>query len=160
MKLDYHFPIEFIRDAIHASRTHEVRSAKTSKGFAYYFDKVGNPYIWCIVGKNKGMLVLQKPWSKHSPRFDATNRGKQWYLQLTSAAGACYGKRDRGVLLVHRGVAMAFPEICGEPDLFRNQIDHINGDKHDNRACNLRWVSPSENMKAAVAARRAAACTI
>lgn len=135
--------------------THEVRQAKTSKGFAYYFDKVGNAYIWCVKGNTKGMLVLQKPSSRLSPCSIATGRGKQGYLFLKSGSGSCYGKNDKGCLLVHRGVAMAFPEICGLPDIFRNQIDHINGDKHDNRACNLRWVSQSENMQARIAMKRA-----
>ena len=137
--------------------THEVRPAKTSKGFAYYFDKVGNAYIWCVGGANKGMLVLQKPYSKASPSRIASHRDKQWYLRLTRLIDRGQGKIINANLYVHRGVAMAFPEICGLPDIFRNQIDHINGDKHDNRVCNLRWVSPSENVRAAVAAKRAAA---
>ena len=139
------------------SFTHEVRPAMTNKGFAYYFDKVGNAYIWSICGANQGMLVLQKPNSKASPSRVASHKSKQWYLQLTRLIDKGQGKIINAHLLVHRGVAMAFPEICGLPDIFRNQIDHINGDKHDNRACNLRWVSQSENMKAAVAAKRAAA---
>lgn len=44
---------------------------------------------------------------------------------------------------VHRLVAQAFvPNLYGKPD-----IDHINGIRFDNRAENLRWVTPLENMR-------------
>lgn len=43
---------------------------------------------------------------------------------------------------IHRAVALAFIENPeGKP-----QIDHINGDPADNRVCNLRWATQSENQ--------------
>lgn len=44
--------------------------------------------------------------------------------------------------LVHRLVAMLFLD---NPDNKR-YVDHIDGDTHNNRADNLRWVTNSENM--------------
>ena len=45
---------------------------------------------------------------------------------------------------VHRIVAKAF---LGESDL---HVNHKNCDKTDNRACNLEWVTRSENMQHAI----------
>ena len=52
---------------------------------------------------------------------------------------------------VHRLVAMAWLPV-GE--LWQNQIDHINGNRFNNRADNLRWCSNLENQRYASAIRR------
>ena len=49
-------------------------------------------------------------------------------------------------ILVHRLVAMAFVKGFNEDKCY---VDHINCNKQDNRACNLEWVSASENSKRA-----------
>ena len=49
-------------------------------------------------------------------------------------------------LKVHRLVAKAFPEICGE--WFDGcEIDHIDGVKNNNKATNLKVCTKSENMR-------------
>lgn len=42
---------------------------------------------------------------------------------------------------IHRMVAMAFIPNDGD----KEQVNHINGNKHDNRLSNLEWVTRSEN---------------
>lgn len=48
---------------------------------------------------------------------------------------------------VHRIVALTFPDICGVPTEEKNEIDHINKNRGDNRAENLHWVTKLENIR-------------
>ena len=77
-----------------------------------------------IVRKSDGLVVKQ-------------------YVQKSGYV-AVYLKNYRGetcIRMVHRIVAYAFlPMVRG-----KEYVDHINTIRHDNRAANLRWVTPKEN---------------
>jgi len=51
------------------------------------------------------------------------------------------GKARR--MSVHRIICSVYHKNL-DPSSF-TQVDHINGNKHDNRACNLRFVTPKQN---------------
>lgn len=52
---------------------------------------------------------------------------------------------DGEIMRVHTIIAEAFPEICGEKKE-GYEIDHRNGNKRDNRASNLRYVTHKDNL--------------
>lgn len=67
---------------------------------------------------------------------------KNGYLQVSlysEESGKC-------VQYVHRVIAATFLKPPPGPE---HQIDHLWGDKTDNRVANLRWVTPAENIASA-----------
>ena len=64
------------------------------------------------------------------------------YLTRGYLRVSLYNDSGRKCKLVHRLVAEAF---LPNPDN-KSDVNHINGCKTDANACNLEWVSPSENM--------------
>lgn len=88
----------------------------------------------CIVNSRYGRYHVIKE------RIISQQMEKNEYL---SCALSKEGKVKR--FFVHRLVALAFPEICGE--WFEGaEIDHINTIRNDNRAENLRFVDRKTNQ--------------
>ena len=82
-------------------------------------------------------VVVYKNGQKHFYKGSILTPGKGVTGYLTVRLGS-HG-REAGV---HRFVAENFiPNIEEKSD-----VNHINGDKSDNRVCNLEWVNRKENM--------------
>lgn len=66
-----------------------------------------------------------------------TKKGHTGYLKVI-----LYKNGKRNVVKIHQLVARHFLSEPASSDLV---LDHINGNKEDNRVCNLRWVTRFEN---------------
>lgn len=81
-------------------------------------------------------------FSIKSNRYIAPVKMQSGYLYAHLHSGDGNSKLKR----IHRIVAEAFIDNPKHYD----QVNHINGDKTDNRVVNLEWVSPEQNMKHAI----------
>ena len=76
--------------------------------------------------------------------FGNYRRGKEMYIKRKNYAHIMLCKDGiRKTFLIHRLVAKAFIDNIENKPF----VNHINGNKLDNRVENLEWVTPSENMK-------------
>lgn len=91
-------------------------------------------------------------WKQYNENYEVSNEGQvknrntgrilKPVFQGQGKYGFVYVGKEEGYVQVHRIVAKCFlPELTEE----QTQIDHIDRDKYNNHASNLRWVTAKEN---------------
>lgn len=96
---------------------------------------------WAPIGADRlySVSTLGRVRSEVTGKIMRTGTDSVGYPQVNLRRGLdCIG-----VVRVHRLVALAFLPRDGE----RNQVNHINSNRLDNRLCNLEWVTGGENMR-------------
>ena len=105
--------------------------------------------IWKPIKDYEGLYEISNLGRVKSLPRNGTIKTEKILTPNMSGRYARIGLRDKIKIKysVHRLVAEAFiPNPNNLP-----QVDHINGDRYDNRVENLRWVTPSENSQHALA---------
>lgn len=103
-----------------------------------------DPKTGILIWKDAGpeFFETKNAWAIWNRRFAGTRAGsyhhRSGYRRICLAVG---GKKKR-IIAEHR---IAWLLAYGEWP--RGEVDHINGDRSDNRLCNLREVDPASNMK-------------
>lgn len=85
-----------------------------------------------------GHLYRLKNGELHQLKSGYCRSKKHPYQQVRQA----FGTNRKVTVKVHRAVALAFvPRPFNATD-----VDHVNNDKHDNRAINLQWLTHRANV--------------
>lgn len=115
------------------------------KGVPFYISAMGTAFYWSVrqkrFCKTRKNLCTSKQGLLHNPQGG--------YIKLHW--GGVTG--EYRAIYLHRAVAIAYLQ---PPSIFHTQVDHLDGDMYNNRLDNLEWVTPSENRRRAIAARKKA----
>ena len=95
--------------------------------------------IWEKIPNTTNLFVSDKgrilTMAMGIPKLVSGKKNEKGYVRFR------YNKK---AVFVHRIVAEVF---LPKPKENQTQINHINGDKSDNRAINIQWCTPSENLR-------------
>lgn len=113
----------------------------SNRGTAWNFSRSGN-------------FHMQKLLFAHNKGIAKRNNGVSYPLITTAAFYSKHGRTKRELL--HRCVATIWvrvPRKLARLNI-KLQIDHRNGNRFDNRPCNLRWCTASQNRQYSLRSRK------
>lgn len=117
----------------------QVYYVRPIAGFAGYFIATCGTVISCISGFNGKRDRI----TRDQPKLLRPSDNGNGYLFVRLYSGNGFVKR----MYVHRIVAINLLKRPVFIKGLRYQVNHINQQKNDNRACNLEWVLPEENIR-------------
>ena len=140
--LDAANSLEVGKTAVHKNARGERQSPNFKAEFVDIVDDDLDDERWEVYTKGTKISDLGRVWNVGSGRK---------YFPTPQADGYCYVGNQR----LHRIVAELFVPGRGARGRGgrRNQVDHIDGDRSNNAAVNLQWVTHKENMQLAAARR-------
>lgn len=145
----FNFPS--IPDQLDSTRIVMRRYDPTSKSCCM-ISKHGNAWIWI-----RGQLHMSKPRIKHNPGIAKRNHGASYALICTDHFVKANSKYKLATIrYLHRCTAIVWVKVPRKLARLgiKLQVDHINGDRYDNRPQNLRWCTPSQNIRFSHRARK------
>ena len=113
---------------------------KQIKNTAIYISESGG----CVTKNLRTGIIFQKYWINHN--IKAHSRYPQFRVNITIE-----GKTRTFHFSPHRAVALTY---LPNHDIFKNQVDHLDGNIFNNHLWNLEWVTEAENHRRAAEARK------
>lgn len=129
-----------------------IRLYKRERGYFVMISNRGS--AWCF--SHSGNLHIQNAKIFHNKAIINRTKEGTSYMFIHAASTRVHNSVSIKNELLHRCVATVWvrvPRKLARLNI-KLQIDHRNGDRYDNRPCNLRWCTQSQNIRYSLRARK------